>query len=289
VAVKNGFEGTEKEWLLSLKGEKGEKGEQGEIGDKGEKGDKGDAGEKGDTGNPGIYLGTGDMPEDCNVQIDPNGNVFTIAQEAGEDETKVMSQKAVTDFVKEEVGDIDTALGEIEKKLEELPDTGGGGSNDFVLIGDATLTEDAKGFSFTKDLEGNDLTKYKDFFMYFVGSFTTTSNNAFFIAANSKNMYFMYNGLTITADTKVGFWHMIEEVVDTNGLVVYKSTFPDNLLTNYSDSFPLHTQGLSGNNQVTYTDLHSNELGWKVDSLEFANSSNTFKAGSRCMLYGRLR
>lgn len=55
VAVKNGFEGTEEEWLESLEGEKGDKG---------------------DRGNPGIYLGTGEMPEDCNVQIDPDGNVL---------------------------------------------------------------------------------------------------------------------------------------------------------------------------------------------------------------------
>jgi hypothetical protein len=32
LAVKNGFEGTEKEWLASLKGAKGDKGEQGEQG-----------------------------------------------------------------------------------------------------------------------------------------------------------------------------------------------------------------------------------------------------------------
>ena len=39
IAVKNGYVGTEEEWLLSLKGENGEKGE------KGDKGDKGDPGE----------------------------------------------------------------------------------------------------------------------------------------------------------------------------------------------------------------------------------------------------
>lgn len=83
LAVKNGFEGTEDEWLLSLRGEQGipgEKGEQGEKGDrgiqgekgepfvyedftpeqlatlrgeKGEKGDKGDTGEKGEQGERG--------------------------------------------------------------------------------------------------------------------------------------------------------------------------------------------------------------------------------------------
>lgn len=128
VAVKHGFEGTEEAWLWSLRGQKGDKG---------------------DTGNPGIYLGSGDMPEDCNVQIDPEGNplnlddyvtkekyykhldefnqiydavivlgsdkadkekVYTkteteaaiqgiIVQEVGEDATKVMSQKALTELL----------------------------------------------------------------------------------------------------------------------------------------------------------------------------------------------
>lgn len=44
VAVQHGFEGTEAEWLISLKGEKGETGP---------KGDKGDTGEKGATGERG--------------------------------------------------------------------------------------------------------------------------------------------------------------------------------------------------------------------------------------------
>lgn len=46
VAVANGFEGTEEEWLASLKGEKGDQGQQGiqgQKGDTGEKGEKGDA------------------------------------------------------------------------------------------------------------------------------------------------------------------------------------------------------------------------------------------------------
>lgn len=52
LAVANGFEGTETEWLASLKGEQG---------------------------NSGVYVGSGDMPDDCNVQIDPNGKVLTVA------------------------------------------------------------------------------------------------------------------------------------------------------------------------------------------------------------------
>ena len=84
------------EQLAALKGAKGDKGEAFTYDDftpeqlaalKGEKGDtftyddltpeqlatlKGD---KGDTGNPGVYIGSGDMPDGYNVQIDPNGEM----------------------------------------------------------------------------------------------------------------------------------------------------------------------------------------------------------------------
>lgn len=50
IAVENGFEGTETEWLASLKGDQGEKGEQGIQGIQGLKGEKGEQGEKGADG-----------------------------------------------------------------------------------------------------------------------------------------------------------------------------------------------------------------------------------------------
>lgn len=53
IAVDNGFEGTEAEWLESLQGEPGEKGEQGDPGEKGEKGELGEKGEQGAQGEPG--------------------------------------------------------------------------------------------------------------------------------------------------------------------------------------------------------------------------------------------
>lgn len=59
-------------WKMGPKGERGIKGEQGA---KGEKGDKGD---KGDRGASGVYVGSGDMPDDCNVQIDPNGSAYEL-------------------------------------------------------------------------------------------------------------------------------------------------------------------------------------------------------------------
>ena len=51
IAVHYGFEGTEAEWLESLHGEKGD---------------------------PGIFLGSGDMPDGYSVQLDPNGDATTI-------------------------------------------------------------------------------------------------------------------------------------------------------------------------------------------------------------------
>lgn len=68
IAVQNGYDGTETDWLESLKGQKGdtgepgaagakgdpgEKGDQGEPGAPGEKGERGEKGEKGDAGTPG--------------------------------------------------------------------------------------------------------------------------------------------------------------------------------------------------------------------------------------------
>ena len=56
VACQNGFEGSEAEWLASLKGDKGDKGDPGERGlpgEKGDPGDKGDPGERGEKGDPG--------------------------------------------------------------------------------------------------------------------------------------------------------------------------------------------------------------------------------------------
>ncbi len=62
VAVANGFEGTEQEWLDSLvgpPGPKGEKGDTGATGPKGEQGLKGDAGPQGPQGEPGKDGATG--------------------------------------------------------------------------------------------------------------------------------------------------------------------------------------------------------------------------------------
>ena len=50
----------------------------GEKGDTGAQGEKGDKGEKGDQGVSGVYLGSGEMSEGYNVQIDPDGEPIEV-------------------------------------------------------------------------------------------------------------------------------------------------------------------------------------------------------------------
>lgn len=55
IAKKNGFEGSETEWLESLKG------------------DPGPTGEKGEKGDSGVYVGSEEPESNATVWIDPNG------------------------------------------------------------------------------------------------------------------------------------------------------------------------------------------------------------------------
>ena len=168
IALDNGFEGTETEWLASLKGDKGDKGdtgaqgEQGLPGEKGEKGDtgaqgiqgiqgiqgeKGDKGDKGDTGATGATGAAGKSAYDYAKEGGYTGteiefiqklakDIPTITQEAGESESLVMSQKAVTDLVSEAIG---TGGGSTEYEtvdsVEEMTDT----SKQYVLKETGTL------------------------------------------------------------------------------------------------------------------------------------------------------
>ena len=87
VAVLEEFEGTKEEWLASLVGPQGPQG---------------------DRGNSGVYIGSGDMPADCSVQIDPNGDALTVEEIAADaiddnavSSTKTWSSEKISDFVGE--------------------------------------------------------------------------------------------------------------------------------------------------------------------------------------------
>lgn len=63
IAVNNGFEGTEQEWLASLVGADGEKGEKGDPGEPGADGKDGEKGDKGDGLEIATTTGTGEVYE----------------------------------------------------------------------------------------------------------------------------------------------------------------------------------------------------------------------------------
>lgn len=68
------------------KGEKGDKGDTGPAGETGQKGDPGATGAQGPQGPQGIsgvYVGSGDMPDGYNVQIDPDGTPSDIIPHIG--------------------------------------------------------------------------------------------------------------------------------------------------------------------------------------------------------------
>lgn len=88
VAVNNGFTGTEKEWLESLKGQQGPQGEPGMTG------------RPGKDGNPGVHVGPSPAPEGTKVIINPDGvtiDIPTKLEELQDDE----NHRMVTDAEKQ--------------------------------------------------------------------------------------------------------------------------------------------------------------------------------------------
>lgn len=67
--------------FVGAKGEKGDKGDtgaQGERGQKGDQGAQGPTGPQGPQGVSGVYVGSGDMPDGYDIQIDPSGTFTPI-------------------------------------------------------------------------------------------------------------------------------------------------------------------------------------------------------------------
>ena len=76
IAVKNGFKGSETEWLASLVGPPGPQGIQGDAGPRGEKGEKGDTGDPG----PQYVLTDSDKTEIVNSVIAEFTDVAEVGQ-----------------------------------------------------------------------------------------------------------------------------------------------------------------------------------------------------------------
>ena len=83
IAVRNGFSGTESEWLSSLHGQNGTAGE------KGDKGDKGDTGPQGETGPQGLSGSDGTDGITPLVRINSSTNFWEVSYDNGESYTSL--------------------------------------------------------------------------------------------------------------------------------------------------------------------------------------------------------
>lgn len=92
-------------------GAKGDKGDTGATGATGAAGDKGD---KGDKGDPGIYIGSGDMPDGYSVQLDLEGDTYSIINEINDDtDSEIPTCEAVKNYVISILDDLDSKLQEL--------------------------------------------------------------------------------------------------------------------------------------------------------------------------------
>ena len=230
VAVKKGYEGTEEEWLSSLKGQKGEtgergiQGERGEQGKQGEKGDpftyedfteeqliglKGEKGDKGETGEQGLQGIQGERGE--------KGDPFTYADFTEEQLVGLKGEKG-------EKGDKgepglsgsynDT---EIKKQIEELEAENKRIKKDFeasMIEGQAegekiTITDSVEARFKSFEIEGNSKQERREGYNLFNANNTTFSNRN-----NTGNpIIHSDNKIDITI---MGIWARIKGMV--NGL-----------------------------------------------------------------------
>ena len=82
-------------------------------------------GERGERGPSGVYVGSGPMPEDCNVQIDPSGDTLDASQIA----TRAYVDERISNFDPE---DVDVDLSDYPTK-DEMQDAISAISADYIV------------------------------------------------------------------------------------------------------------------------------------------------------------
>ena len=82
-------------------------------------------GERGERGPSGVYVGSGPMPEDCNVQIDPSGDTLDASQIA----TRAYVDERISNFNPE---DVDVDLSDYPTR-EEMQDAISAISTDYIV------------------------------------------------------------------------------------------------------------------------------------------------------------
>ena len=120
IAVEQGYQGSESDWLSSLKGDKGEKGdtglqgERGEKGETGQQGEQGPMGEKGEKGDAGVAGKDGFSPI-ANVVKDGSVITITITDKNGTT-TVTLTEGAAVDLTPY------AKVTYVDEKVQELSD-----------------------------------------------------------------------------------------------------------------------------------------------------------------------
>lgn len=236
IALQEGFEGTEEEWLESLQG------------------------------TSGVYVGSGDMPEDCNVQIDPDGEVFTIDQTYNPESSNAQSGIAVAE-----------GIAQLDLKGYEV-------------IDDITISEGVRSVVFSNSSQKD----YTEFFLICSMGVATDGKLQCAIKMNGGNTYLAWKQLNASAKTTENYlwWHYAKYIGKTGvqnnkNQYAWISQFPDTSITTQDGG--IITQGISSNNKSQYCDISNGPVGNKSENYEISSvgSSSAFVSGSRFILLGR--
>lgn len=159
----------------------------------------------------------------------------------------------------------------------------------YRLINTITFNEASQFATFETDSEGNSIKNInlKKAFLLFTGSFTNTvSKQPLCLRCNGGSMYLMYKDFSVTADKLCGFWMDFEKVFSLPDRTIYKSSYPVNMLLNFSADTEL-AQGLVANNVAVNSDLSvSNNADFNTIQFGCANDNNLIKSGSKVYLFG---
>ena len=173
----------------------------------------------------------------------------------------------------------------------------GGGLKEYELLSDTTITEDVASVKWTTADNGEPISNYKDFFIYFLGKFTAEETKALWCRNGAR--YFMWK--TFTKKTSVrAFWISIEQIFSTdeidsfpntssiNGTAIFISKYPKEWLSNVTEG-QLNSQGLSDNNQDLRCDTTiAGRTDLPIKELEIGQVGDAmFASGSRFLLLGR--
>ncbi len=245
-----------------IQGPKGEQGIQGPKGDKGEQGIQGPKGDKGATGNSGVYFGSGEMPTDCNVQIDPDGDVYAIDQTYDPNSENAQSGKAVANAIN------DFALTK---------------QKNYELISTIKATPDESGnlptsISFTQDSNGEPF-ELTDFYVSMVLGVTDGSNAKIRFNVNGK---LVFGNANAGLSTSLRSWYINYMDLGSGKLCV-----APNLSVGWeahADSGNLYVSGFNGN--ILLPTFPGYDPVTTIGIMIMEGATKTFIENSEFKLYG---